>query len=131
MLVKRGEKAIVPRRRPGSSAESVLAPGLRRGAEMAMSKAGYVYLLASKRNGTHYLGVTSDLPKRIYEHRIGAVPGFSRKYGCKLLVWYQAFDDLDAARHRELQMKEWQRAWKLRVIEEMNPEWVDLYDSLF
>ncbi len=94
-------------------------------------KAGYVYIMASGRNGTLYLGVTSDLPKRVYEHREGLAAGFSRKYGCKVLVWYQVFDDLDAARHRELQMKEWKRAWKLRVIEKMNPSWDDLYDSLF
>lgn len=96
-----------------------------------MDKAGYVYIMASQRNGTLYLGVTSDLPKRACEHRSGAIPGFTRGHGCKLLVWYQAFDDLDAARHRELQMKEWKRAWKLRVIEELNPGWDDLYDSLF
>ncbi len=96
-----------------------------------MQKAGYVYILASSRNGTLYIGVTSDLAKRIYEHRIGAVPGFTRKNACKMLAWYQAFDDLEAARHRELQMKEWKRAWKLRLIEEMSPDWVDLYDSLF
>jgi putative endonuclease len=96
-----------------------------------MSKPGYVYILASRRNGTLYIGVTSDLPKRIHGHRTDAVPGFTRKYGCKTLVWYLAFDDLDAARHRELQMKEWRRPWKLRAIEEMNPDWADLYDSLF
>jgi putative endonuclease len=81
--------------------------------------------------GTIYIGVTSDLPVRIYQHKIGAVVGFTRRYGCKILVWYQAFDDLDAARRRELQMKEWKRAWKLRVIEEMNPDWADLYETLF
>jgi putative endonuclease len=96
-----------------------------------MSKPGYVYILASRRNGTLYIGVTSDLPKRVFEHRTGAVPGFTRQYGCKILVWYQPFEDLDAARHRELQMKEWRRAWKLRIIEEMNPDWADLYESLF
>ncbi len=94
-------------------------------------KAGYVYIMASGRKGTLYLGVTSDLPKRVYEHREGLAAGFSRKYGCKALVWYQAFEDLEAARHRELQMKEWKRAWKLRAIEEMNPNWDDLYDTLF
>ena len=94
-------------------------------------KAGCVYIMASGRNGTLYIGVTSDLPKRIYEHRTGAVPGFTRKYGCKILVWYEAYEDLDAARYRELQMKEWKRAWKLRVIEEMNPAWAYLYVSLF
>lgn len=95
-----------------------------------MERAGYVYILANRRNGTLYIGVTSDLAKRIYEHRTGAVPGFTRRYGCKTLVWYEVFDDLDAARLRELQMKEWQRAWKLRVIEEMNPDWADLYETL-
>lgn len=96
-----------------------------------MDKPGFVYILASRRNGTLYIGVTSDLPARIYEHKIGAVGGFTRKYGCKILVWYQAFDQLDEARRRELQMKEWRRAWKLRLIEEMNPDWKDLYDTLF
>jgi putative endonuclease len=94
-----------------------------------MEKTGFVYILASKRNGTIYIGVTSDLPSRIYQHKLGAIRGFTRRYGCKTLVWYQAFDQLDAARHRELQMKE--LAWKLRVIEEMNPEWKDLYETLF
>jgi putative endonuclease len=98
---------------------------------MTMDKSGYVYIMASKRNGTLYLGVTSDLPKRAYEHREGLIAGFTRKYGCKLLVWYQAFEDLDAARHRELQMKEWRRAWKIRAVEELNPDWMDLYESLF
>ena len=96
-----------------------------------MDKPGYIYIVASQRNGTIYTGVTSDLPKRIHEHRNGLIRGFTRKYGCKLLVWYQAFDDLDAARHRELQIKEWKRAWKLRIIEEMNPDWKDLYDTLW
>lgn len=96
-----------------------------------MEKAGYVYIMASRRNGTLYLGVTSDLPGRVYQHRQGLVGGFTKRYGCKQLVWYQAFEDIDAARHRELQMKEWKRAWKLRVIEEMNPQWRDLYAALF
>ena len=96
-----------------------------------MGKAGYVYIMASRRNGTLYLGVTSDLPKRACEHRTGLISGFTRRYGCKLLVWYQAFDDLNSARYRELQMKEWRRSWKLRVIEELNPNWDDLYETLF
>jgi putative endonuclease len=96
-----------------------------------MDKPGYVYMVTSRRNGTIYIGVTSDLSARIYQHRIGAVRGFTRRYGCKILVWYQAFDQLDEARRRELQMKEWRRAWKLRVIEETNPEWADLYETLF
>jgi putative endonuclease len=71
-----------------------------------MSKPGYVYIMASQRNGTIYVGSTSDLVQRVYQHREGLIPGFTSEYGCKLLVWYQAFDDLDSARHRELQMKE-------------------------
>jgi putative endonuclease len=96
-----------------------------------MAKPGYVYIMASRRNGTLYVGVTSDLAKRVAEHKDGAIPGFTRRYGCKLLVWYQVFHELEEARHRELQMKEWQRAWKLREIEAMNPDWADLYPALF
>ena len=90
-------------------------------------KSGYVYIMASSRNGTIYIGVTSDLPKRAWEHRNGVVPGFTRKYGCKLLVWYQAYDDIQQARLRERQMKKWKRIWKLSEIEQMNPDWQDLY----
>ena len=93
-------------------------------------KPGYVYIMASQRNGTLYLGVTSDLARRAHEHRQGLVDGFTKKYGCKTLVWFEAHDDIENARARELQMKEWKRAWKLRVIEEMNPEWKDLAVSL-
>ena len=70
-----------------------------------MSKPGYVYIMASARNGTIYIGVTSDLPGRAYQHRNGLIAGFTRKYGCKLLVWYEAHDDIQDARLRELQMK--------------------------
>jgi putative endonuclease len=94
-------------------------------------KAGYVYIMASARNGTLYIGVTSDLGKRAWEHRSGIVPGFTRKYKCKLLVWYEVHDDLQEARYRELQMKKWKRLWKLSEIEQMNPEWQDLYPALF
>lgn len=95
-----------------------------------MRKAGFVYIMASQRNGTLYIGVTSDLVQRVHQHRNGLIDGFTRKYGCKLLVWFQAFDDLDEARLRELRMKEWRRAWKLREIEALNPGWDDLYPSL-
>jgi putative endonuclease len=90
-------------------------------------KAGFVYMVASRKNGTIYLGVTSDLPKRAYEHRNGLVEGFTKRYGCKQLVWFEAYDDLQEARRRELQMKEWKRAWKIRAIEETNLDWQDLY----
>jgi putative endonuclease len=78
---------------------------LRKFGQAAEVKSGCVYIMASGRNGTLYIGVTSDLPKRAWEHRNGVVPGFTRKYGCKLLVWYAAFEDLQQARLRELQMK--------------------------
>ncbi|HEX5259803.1 MAG TPA: GIY-YIG nuclease family protein [Sphingomicrobium sp.] len=94
-------------------------------------KPGYVYIMASARNGTLYIGVTSNLVKRAWEHRNSVVPGFTRRYKCKLLVWYAAYDDLQEARYRELQMKKWKRLWKLREIAEMNPEWDDLYPTLF
>jgi len=96
-----------------------------------MSRGGYVYIMASRRNGTIYLGVTSDLPARAYQHRNGLIDGFTRKYGCKMLVWYEAHDDIQDARARERQMKKWNRRWKLRVIEEINPGWDDLFESLF
>jgi putative endonuclease len=86
--------------------------------------------MASARNGTLYIGVTSDLVQRVWQHREGFVPGFSKQHGCKMLVWYAAFDDLQDARLRELQMKKWKRVWKLREIEAMNPEWEDLYPGL-
>ena len=92
---------------------------------------GWVYLLASKRNGTLYVGVTSDLQGRVFAHREGLVEGFTKRYGCKLLVWFEAHDDLEEARRRELQIKEWKRAWKIRLIEERNLEWDDLYQTLF
>ena len=94
-------------------------------------KAGYVYLMASRRNGTLYLGVTSDLPARAYQHCNRLVDGFSKEHGCTLLVWFEAHDDLQSARARELQMKKWKRAWKLDLIEQGNPRWNDLYETLF
>ena len=96
-----------------------------------MEKAGYVYIMASAKNGSIYVGVTSDLGKRVWEHRQGVVPGFTKKHGCKLLVWFEAFDDIQQARQRELQIKEWKRAWKIKRIEETNLDWLDLYPTLF
>ena len=94
-------------------------------------KAGYVYIMANRKNGTIYIGVTSDLVKRVWEHKNGVVAGFTKRYGCKQLVWFEAHDDLQDARRRELQMKEWNRAWKIRLIEELNLDWEDLYPTLF
>lgn len=93
-------------------------------------KPGYVYILASGRNGTLYIGATSDLVKRVWEHRNGVVPGFTKTYGCKLRVWYEVSEDLQAARWRELQMKKWKRLWKLREIESINPGWRDLWPDI-
>lgn len=95
-----------------------------------MEDQGFVYIMASQRNGTIYLGSAFDLPKRVWEHRNGVVAGFTKAYGCKLLVWYEAHGSLEAARRRERQMKEWKRAWKLREIEGFNPDWDDLYDRI-
>jgi putative endonuclease len=95
-----------------------------------MDEQACVYMMASARNGTLYLGSAVNLAKRVWEHRNGVVPGFTRKYGCRLLVWYEVMGSWEAARQRELQMKEWKRSWKLREIEGMNPEWVDLYDRI-
>lgn len=96
-----------------------------------MNKPGYVYIMASRRNGTIYLGVTSDLAARAYQHRNGVIEGFTKTYRCKVLVWYEVHDDLENARLRELQMKKWNRQWKLSEIERMNPDWNDLFESLF
>ena len=95
-----------------------------------MEKAGFVYIMASGRNGTIYLGVTSDLPKRVWEHRSDVVEGFTKKHQCHRLVWYQAYDTIEEARQRELRMKEWKRAWKLREIEGLNPDWDDLFETI-
>lgn len=95
-----------------------------------MTKGGFVYIMASRRNGTIYIGVTSDLPKRVWQHREGVIEGFTKKYGCKMLVWFERHDDIEGAIRREKQMKEWKRSWKLREIEEMNPDWDDLFESI-
>jgi putative endonuclease len=93
-------------------------------------KTYYVYLLASERNGTLYVGVTSDLKKRIYEHKNSSIEGFSKKYKVKQLVWYEQTNDAIAAITREKQLKAWKRAWKLELIEEKNKEWRDLYEEI-
>ncbi|MGN6818908.1 MAG: GIY-YIG nuclease family protein [Sphingomonas sp.] len=95
-----------------------------------MSEQAYVYTMASRRNGTIYIGSTVDLVRRAWEHRNDVVPGFTRRYRCHLLVWYEAHGDLDEGRLRERRMKEWKRAWKIREIEGLNPEWSDLYELM-
>jgi putative endonuclease len=95
-----------------------------------MMKQYYVYILASRRNGTLYIGVTSDLLKRIYEHKQNLIDGFTKKYSVHALVYYEAHNNIEEAITREKQIKKWERAWKMRLIEEMNPEWDDLYDQI-
>jgi putative endonuclease len=90
----------------------------------------YVYIVASGRNGTLYTGMTDDLAKRIWQHKTKEIPGFTAKYGCDKLVWFEAHDTREAAFKRERNIKEWRRAWKLRLIEAANPDWDDLYETL-
>ena len=90
----------------------------------------YVYILSSKRNGTLYTGVTSDIIKRVYEHKQNVVEGFTKKYNIHMLVWYEIHDSSESAINREKQIKKWKRAWKLKLIEKDNPKWVDLYESI-
>ena len=95
-----------------------------------MGKQFYVYILASKRNGTLYTGVTSNLIKRIWQHKNELLEGFSKKYKVKNLVYYEVHNNVGSALTREKQIKKWRRAWKLRLIEEKNPEWKDLYKEI-
>ncbi len=90
----------------------------------------YVYILAKARNSTFYVGVTSDLAKRVWQHRNGVADGFTQKYGIKTLVYYEVFSDPENAILREKRLKKWNRTWKMRLIEKMNPEWKDLYDDI-
>ena len=90
----------------------------------------YVYILSSKRNGTLYTGVTSDIVKRVYEHKQNVVEGFTKKYSVHMLVWYEIHDSAESAINKEKQIKKWKRTWKLKLIEKDNPEWIDLYESM-
>ena len=87
----------------------------------------YTYILASRKNGTLYIGVTSDLPKRIYEHKQNLIDGFTKKYNVHTLVYYEVHNDILEAITRERRIKKWNRRWKMRLIEKMNSEWKDLY----
>jgi len=95
-----------------------------------MSKTYYTYIMASKRNGTLYVGITSDLIKRVYEHKNNLAAGFTRKYKIHLLVYFEQHLDVTVAIHREKRLKEWHRKWKLALIEKSNPQWIDLYFDL-
>jgi len=89
-----------------------------------------VYLLASRRNGTLYVGVTSDLIRRVWEHKEDLADGFTKRYGVHTLVWYELHDSMEVAIRREKAIKEWKRRWKLELIEKQNPGWRDLYDDV-
>lgn len=93
-------------------------------------KKNYVYILASQRNGTLYIGLTSDLIKRIWEHKSKFVPGFTEKYSVSILVYYEIFNDITLAAAREKRLKEWKRQWKIDLIEKVNPKWRDLYQEI-
>jgi len=90
----------------------------------------YVYILTNRPKGMLYIGFTSDLKKRVYEHRVGVIEGFTKRYGTHRLVYYESGDDYDAVLQREKRLKEWNRIWKFRLIEETNPAWRDLYDDI-
>ena len=90
----------------------------------------YVYLLASDRNGTLYIGVTNDLVRRVFEHKNKITRGFTSRYGVDRLVWFEVYDHPENAITREKEIKKWRRAWKLRLIEESNPQWLDLYEQI-
>jgi putative endonuclease len=90
----------------------------------------FVYILASDRNGTLYVGVTNDLVRRVYEHKNKVIRGFTSRYGVARLVWFEVYDDPATAIAREKEIKKWRRAWKLRLIEESNPQWLDLYEQI-
>ena len=90
----------------------------------------YVYLLASQKQGTLYLGVTKDLVRRVYQHREKLLPGFTSRYDVRRLVWFEVFDDPVNAIEREKEIKKWRRAWKIELIEKDNPDWRDLYPEI-
>ena len=90
----------------------------------------YVYLLASRKQGTLYLGVTNDLARRIYQHKTKTLSGFTSRYDVNRLVWYECYDDPTNAIEREKELKKWRRAWKIDLIEKANPNWKDLYEDI-
>jgi len=95
-----------------------------------VSRTYYVYILANRRNGTLYIGVTNDLVRRIYEHKNDLVPGFTKTYHVHSLVYYEQTNDVMSALNREKQLKWWRRSWKIALIEEINPDWKDLWEDI-
>jgi putative endonuclease len=96
-----------------------------------MTKSYFVYILASKKNGTLYTGVTGDLLKRVYQHKERLVPGFTSNYNVHMLVYYEKYSDIYSAIEREKRLKKWNRQWKINLIESVNPDWKDLYNGLY
>jgi putative endonuclease len=90
----------------------------------------FVYIIASRKDGAIYIGVSNDIVRRIYEHRNKVVPGFASKYNITRLVWFEMYDDPISAISREKELKKWKRSWKIQLIEKQNPQWNDLYDSI-
>ena len=107
-----------------------MGPGVRRDDSVGAPMAGYCYILASRRHGTLYVGSTTDLPQRIYQHREGLISGFTSRYDVKRLVWFEEYDDISDAIVRERRMKEWKRDWKIALIERENLLWDDLSVAL-
>ena len=97
---------------------------------MKIVKQPTVYILANQRNGTLYIGVTSDLIKRVWQHREGLVDGFTKQHQVKMLVWYEQHETMESAICKEKAMKKWKRQWKLTTIEKNNPRWTDLWDTI-
>ena len=116
-----------PKSGAGTQKVAESAPTIRYAARM---KQPCVYILASRRNGTLYTGVTSNLVQRVWQHKNGLVDGFTRKYGVHTLVWFEVHETMQSAIGREKAIKEWRRAWKLSLIEAANPSWRDLYDDI-
>jgi putative endonuclease len=112
---------VIPGRAAGASPESIIQGG---------AVVYYVYILASRKHGTLYIGVTSDLVRRVHEHKTYAVRGFTSRYKVHLLVWFECYDDVINAIVREKELKKWRREWKINLIEQSNPEWVDLYSGI-
>jgi putative endonuclease len=135
---REGGVLVSPPRRRGSSV-FVSCPRRQRSLCLCHSRAGgspevkmrsyYIYILASERNGTLYVGVTNNIKRRVYEHKQGSIPGFTKKYNVHQLVYFEETNNIRAALAREKQLKKWNRAWKMRLIEKNNPEWNDLQIS--
>jgi putative endonuclease len=104
---------------------------MRGSRNMKQKKIFSVYILASKKNGTIYIGVTSNIRRRVYEHKNGLVEGFTKKYKVHDLIYYESYEYINDALTREKQLKHWNRKWKIELIEKENPEWKDLYEDLF